>query len=225
MKSPAATAMVVLALLAAACSSDGEAATTVTSGVTTSAPQITTTTSPPPTTTTVFTPTTVAPDSEGTLPSGASLTQSSKLSTVGLGPVRVGMTVAEAEAAAGMKLPGEPDPAISPDCYFVEPESGIPGVGFMVNEGRIVRVDVYASGTVTTQSGARIGMTEQEIIALFPDRIEESFEYRVDGKALVFVPVDEVDRDFRVVFEVDGGFVTGMRGGILPAVQLNEGCL
>jgi len=224
MNSPATTATVVLALLAAACSSDGEAATTVTSGVTTSAPQTTTTTSPPPTTTTVFTPTTVAPDSEGTLPSGASLTQSSKLSTVGLGPVRVGMTVAEAEAAAGMKLPGEPDPAISPDCYFVEPESGIPGVGFMVNEGRIGRVDVYASGTVTTQSGARIGMTEQEIIALFPDRIEESFEYRVDGKALVFVPVDEVDRDFRVVFEVDGGFVTGMRGGILPAVQLNEGC-
>lgn len=217
--------MVVLALLAAACSSDGEAATTVTSGVTTSAPQITTTTSPPPTTTTVFTPTTVAPDSEGTLPPGSLLTQLSKLSTVGLGPVRVGMTVPEAEAAAGMKLPGEPDPAISPDCYFVEPESGIPGVGFMVNEGRIGRVDVYASGTVTTQSGARIGMTEQEIIALFSDRIEESFEYRVDGKALVFVPVDEVDRDFRVVFEVDGGFVTGMRGGILPAVQLNEGCL
>lgn len=217
------TAMLVaLTLLTAACSRGGDSDTTVLESTTTSArPE---TTSPPQTTTTLFTPTTLAPDSEGTVPPGAFLTQTSKLSTVGLGPVRVGMTVAEAEAAAGMMLIVEPDEFFGPDCYFVEPESGIPGVAFMVYEGRIGRVDVFGSGTVTTLSGARIGMTEQEIVALFPGQIEESFEYLVDGKALVFVPVDEADRDFRVVFEITNGVVRAMRGGILPAVQLNEGC-
>ena len=141
-----------------------------------------------------------------------------------MGPILVGMTVAEAEAAAGMSLVGGPDELFGPDCYYVEPESGIPGVAFMVYEGTIGRVEVHGLETVSTRSGARIGMTEEEIVALFPGQIEESLEYLVDGRALVFVPVDEVDRVYRVVFEVNGGVVTGMRGGILPAVQLNEGC-
>lgn len=218
MKNNATLMVVALAVLGAACSGDGGADATVlpTSTVIT---QTTQTTPPSQTTTTLFTPTTLAPDSEGTVPPGASLTQSSNISTVGMGPVLVGMTVAEAEAAAGMRLLGEPNS----DCYYVEPESGIPGVGFMVLDGRIGRVDVYASGTVATVSGARIGMTEGEIVALFPGQIEESFEY-FDGKALIFVPVDEVDREYRVVFEIQSGVVFGMRGGILPAVQLNEGC-
>ena len=217
MKRQTTAILVALAVLTAACSSNGEADTTVVD------PTTTTTTPPPQTTTTLFTPITLAPDSEGAVPLGASLTQSSNISTVGMGPVLVGMTVAEAEAAAGMRLIGEPDPDL-PDCYFVEPESGIPGVRFMVYEERIGRVDVYASGTVTTISGARIGMTEEEIRALFPGQIEEGFDFRADGRALVFVPIDEVDRDFRVVFEVEDGAVTGMRGGILPPVQLGEGC-
>jgi hypothetical protein len=219
---------VAAVLLLTACSRNGEADTTITAPTTTTtsvAPPTTQTTSPPPpTSTTIFTPATLAPDAEGVVPAGASLTQASKISTVGMGPVRVGMTVPEAEAAAGMRLVGELDPAISPDCYFVEPEAGIPGVAFMVHEGRISRVDVYASGTVTTLSGAHIGMTESQILALFPERIEDRLDYRVDGRALVFVPVDEADRNFRVVFEVDDGIVSGMRGGILPSVQFGEGC-
>lgn len=225
MRLSATAVLVGLAVLMAACSGESDSDTTAAS-TTTVTPQTTTTSPPPPTTTTLFTPITLAPNSEGTVPVGASLTQRSRISTVGMGPVLVGMTVAEAEAAAGMRLIGELDPDISPDCYFVRPESGIPGVQFMVYEGRIGRVDVFASGTVTTRSGARVGMTEQEILDLFPGRIEAGLDYRADGEALVYVPVDEVDQDYRVVFEINNeGVVTGMRGGILPAVQLGEGCV
>lgn len=214
---PAVAVLTAFALMTTACG--GSSATDTTLTVTTLA--VTTTTASTSTTSTTSTTTTTT---TSTIPV-PQLTVDSKLSTAGLGPVRTWMTVEEAITAAGLDLVGELDPTISPNCYYVTPDDEeLAGVMFMVFEGRVARVEVHAPSTIETPSGVKVGMTEQEILDKFGDRVQESTEFRVDGKALVYFPEDEDEADNRVVFEIDEGFVTAMRAGRVPAVQFGEGC-
>ena len=221
---------VAVLLVAAACGDSGtDTATTLSAAVaTTSAP----TTLPP----TLSAPTTLAPTTSTpttvtvtTLPPSSTTTVVDPISTSdfvtigGLGAVRVGMTMEEAEAAAGLELAGEPDVRINEGCYFISPV-GLDGVTFMVTDGTIARVDIV-SGPITTRSGAGIGSTEQEIKNLFGDQIVVSPHAYVEGHYLTFVPVDEGDDRYRVVFETDGREVTQYRAGRLPEVDYVEGCV
>ncbi len=198
----------VVGVLAAGCGDTADTTTTlapVTAAPTTAAPTTVPPTTLPPTTTTLAPP---------------ALGQNDVVTIGGLGEVRVGMTVEAASAAAGRALVGDPD--IDPDCYFVVPE-GLDGVLFMVTSGTIARVDIVEGG-ITTRSGAGIGSTEQEIKDLFPGQIEVAPHAYVEGNYLTFVPVDEGDDQFRVVFETDGEVVTSYRAGRIPEVEFIEGC-
>jgi len=153
------------------------------------------------------------------------LSATNTITTGGLGPVRVGMTVAEATKAAGLAIiaPTNSATLASPGCGFARPD-GLDGVGFMLVDGVIVRVDID-SGPIATASGAKIGSTEQEIKDLFPDLIEVTEHAYVEGgNYLTLVPTAENLKDVRVVFETDGQVVTSYRAGRTPAVEWVEGC-
>lgn len=214
--------VVALILVVAACSGDDSGATTTTTVAPTSS--TTTTAAPAPTSTTTSTTTTTLAVPVTLAPSDPFVT------TGGLGPIRVGMSVEEAEAAAGFALEGEPDPEISESCYHVTPpggQEGYEGVSFMVVDDVISRVEVRDASTVTTRSGAGIGVNTAALEAMFPGRLEEA-EVSAGGgvPGLQYVPVDEEDVQYRVVFLLDeSGTVTEYRAGILPAVAFFEGCV
>jgi hypothetical protein len=207
----------VLALVAAACGGDDSADTTVTT-----LPATTTTVAPATTTTTVA-PTTTS-STTTTLPPNPILNSSDTVTTGGLGPVRIGMNNQEANDAAGYGLQLQ---YVDDFCSYLMTEPVIDHVGFMMTDGIIRRVDVFPGSSITTRSGARIGMTEAQILTLFGDKIETSgHPYVAGGKYLTFVPVDEEDKNFRVIFETDAnGIVTSYRAGRLPEVGWIEGCL
>ena len=97
------------------------------------------TTTRAPVTTTMLTavPTTVTTSTTATTAvGGPALTSGSTLDLRGLGPVRVGMTPAEATAAAGVPIVVPPDAA---SCSYASVEGGPEGVLFMVVDGRIAR--------------------------------------------------------------------------------------
>ncbi|MBT8217627.1 MAG: hypothetical protein HKN74_08945 [Acidimicrobiia bacterium] len=207
-----------LALVAAACGGDDAADTTTT----TAAPTTTTTTAPATTTTTVP-PTTTT--SSTTFPVNPNIGTSDTVTTGGLGAIRIGMNPQEANIAAGFGL--TVDFFVDDTCYYLLPEPVLENVGFMVSNDTIARVDIFPGSNITTRSGARIGMTEAQIIDLFGDKIETSpHPYVTGGKYLTFVPVDEIDKNFRVIFETnEAGVVTSYRSGRLPEVGWIEGCL
>jgi len=207
---------IALALVAAACGGDDSAETTVTTGPTTA-----TTVAPASTSTTVAAATTT---SSSTLPVSPNLSSKDTVTTGGFGPIRIGMNPQEANIAAGYGLAVE---FIDDSCYYLLTEPVLDNVGFMVGNGTIARVDVLPGSGVTTRSGAKIGMTEAQIIGLFGDKIQtRQHPYVAGGKYLEFVPVDEVDKNFRVIFETDAtGIVTYYRAGRLPEVGWIEGCL
>ncbi|SVB14115.1 uncharacterized protein METZ01_LOCUS166969, partial [marine metagenome] len=124
------------------------------------------------TTTNAIVTETVAPEPLGTLApieglGVPTLDASSSVSTVGIDRVMFGMTLHDAQVAAGSQFT-----PITPvgHCFLVVPEAGQAGLTFWVVSGTVERVDVDTR-TITTRSGAGIGNTEERIRELFGERI------------------------------------------------------
>ena len=144
---------------------------------------------------------------------------SSTVSTVGLDEVDFGMTVSQAEAATNTTMI-----ACAPvsECYRVTPLDAPEGISFVVTAGTIERVDIVG-GPITTRSGVGIGSTQERIIELFGDKIET----RVNDDSsvdLVFVPQDDGDDQFRVVFTIRDGVVDSFRSGRVPQIDNLDPC-
>ena len=209
-------------------SEDLGAATTVTAPATTTAPAARGGESPP---TSAVTPTTRLPAT--TLPPPATtlperLSADSRLSLDGVGPVRVGMTLKEASAAAGVPIRLLDTPS-DPGCRYAAPDraSGTGDeLGFMVVDGRIVRVDVGIMGPdrIRTVSGVGKGSTEAEVQATYPGRIRvQPHPYTPNGRYLVYVPGDAGLRHLSMIFETVDGEVRSYRSGFAEQVSWKEG--
>lgn len=240
------TVCTVVLLLTAACSDDDGASaddpedrvriisttsSTVATSSTASGPSSTTDGSSSTTaggsSTSVSSSTSVAGDTTTTtedVPDVSNLSTADRISTVGLGPVFVGMTVAEASQAAASAF--EPDGEVRGPCtFYVATDFADVGVRWLVAFDRIAVVHVDQPGIVTL-SGVGVGSSAEEVRAAYGDLIEERpspFDPAVTE--LVLVPVDENDANQRVIFEVDGsGNVVAFHSGQRPEVSYSATC-
>jgi hypothetical protein len=149
------------------------------------------------------------------------LTATSKLAIDGIEPIRVGMTIREAEASARTRLLSQGDKL--GNCWYVTPQGGPRDIYFMVIDGQIARVDISGNSPITTVSGAKIGDSEDRIKSLYAVRITPH-EYVQGGHYLTFIPNDRSDQQYRMVFETDGKRVKLIRAGRLPEVEYVEAC-
>jgi hypothetical protein len=69
------------------------------------------------------------------------LTAASKVAINGIGPIRVGMTVQQAEASVRTRLLSEGSKL--ENCWYVKPQGGPRDISFMVIEGQIAAVTDY----------------------------------------------------------------------------------
>lgn len=165
-------------------------------------------------------------------PPSVRLSDESRLSLDGIGPVDVGMTLEQASAAAGTQIRFLPEGrAVNPECDYARGVNGPEGVAFMVVNGRIRRVDVgtYLPGMhpseVRTVSGIGLGSTEDEVKRTYPGRIRvEPHPYNPDGRYLVYTPNDPALSHLGMIFETDGQRVTSFRAGEADQVSWIEGC-
>ncbi len=165
------------------------------------------------------------------------LTEQSKLVIDGIGPIRVGMSVSEAETTARVKLVEKGGRAGGGGCYYLWPQKGPQYIGLMVigkensrinrTQDRIARVDIFKGSSISTLSGAKIGDTETRIKALYPGQIKvtpHQYTGPQGGHYLTYTPKDSGDKNYRIVFETLKGRVTQFRSGKLPEVAYVEGC-
>jgi hypothetical protein len=139
----------------------------------------------------------------------------------GIGPVRVGMMVAEARAALGAPLPVAD--SLEAHCYHVMIR-GAPGrVLAMIVDGHVARIEVRDT-LVATAGGARVGDTEARIDSLYAGQVAVEPHKYTDGHYLVVTPEAAADSANRLIFETDGERVTEYRAGRLPEVRWVEGC-
>lgn len=218
-------AMLAGALVVAGCGGgddddSGAGSTTVadTSGTGTEAADATTTTGPDDA---AATTTTAADDSSTTTSLGPpALDDGSTVSTVGLDEVTFGMSLADAQAAAGTVFIPE-GPAAR--CTVYIPEQAPAGVRFTVFDGAVERVDIL-EGSISTRSGIGIGSPVADVYARYGAQAQPAPREDGSGQDIVFVPQDETDAAFRVIFETDGAVVTSFRSGRIPLVLPSRPC-
>lgn len=159
------------------------------------------------------------------------LTNNSRLALDGIGPIQVGMTIAEAQAATGMRFTPGHSFGSTPDwqCSYFTPVNGPEGLRLMVINGEIVRVDVAGDSRIETLSGAGIGDSQRSVVSLYPGQIEISLHPYIgrpphNGRYLTYVPRDAADRAYSLIFETSRGEVRSFRSGFRDAVAAIEGC-
>jgi len=89
---------------------------------------------------------------------------------------------------------------------------------------QIVAVNVY-SGKITTKSGIGIDSLESQILKKYAANIQLLGSTTVDGdefRTLAFVPKDDTDKDYRIIFTIFDNKVHSFSAGQLPYVQ--ESC-
>ena len=185
----------------------------------------TSTTTTSTTTTTTTSTTTIDPSVIGTLPpieglGAPTLDRSSTVSTVGIDRVMFGMTVEEAQRAAGTRFT-----LVTPrdECFLATPDDAPTGITFWIVESTLERVDVDTPA-ITTRSGAGLGDSEARILELFGERIHTRPLADGSGNLLAYVPKDVSDRQFRVMFQTDGYRVVRLWSGRLPWAEWMAGC-
>ena len=138
----------------------------------------------------------------------------------GFGPVKVGMTLAQASKALGRRVTRgagyEGD-----GCYYASPESGYEGVAFMMSGPRVVRIDVR-SNRYATDRGARVGDSEARIKRLYRGEYKVSRHKYVDEGR--YIEVEAKGGRYLMIFETDGKRVTTYRVGRPEQVGYVEGC-
>ena len=139
----------------------------------------------------------------------------------GIGPLRVGMTLAEAARALG----GVSDTTkLERACDYVQPTAADLGVALMVEEGRVTRVDVRDSSRVATAAGIALGDSASRVRAAYPGARVLPHKYDEAGHYFVVIPGSPADTVHRLVIEELNGVVTALRGGAAPSVEYVEGC-
>ncbi len=150
-----------------------------------------------------------------------------RLSTLGYGPARFGMTLDEAARALGIELmvDGEVD---EPLCYYAKPipkpgGPAVDGLMVMVSEGRVVRFGVRARG-IETRSGLGVGDDEAEVLRVLRAQSVEVTPHKYVAPDGNYLTVWSNDRRAALRFETLNGKVTSFYAGQVPQVTYVEGC-
>ncbi len=144
----------------------------------------------------------------------------SKLTFRGLGPVRIGMTVREAQRVLRDRLLGLDEG--KPECHLVRPQLGPCGVTMMVVDNKIVRIDIENTRQLFTETGIAIGYSENRVLKAYSGRfVMEPHKYVNNGH---YIKIRSPAGGTSMVFETDGVRVTAFRVGRSPEVDLVEKC-
>ena len=141
------------------------------------------------------------------------------------GPVKIGMTAAEAGKALGVKLVSG-DPA-NAECYFVVPAKGNAEkeISFMLRNYRITRIDLpHDNSGYKTDKGIKIGDSEQKVRQAYGKALTVAQHHYGDKGDHYLTYWQDAKHRRGIRFETMGGKVVGIYGGD-KSIELVEGCL
>jgi hypothetical protein len=155
----------------------------------------------------------------------------SALTVEGLGPVKIGMTLAEVERALGTKLSmyylDDTDPNACGTGNRADGKNA--DVYYLLEDGKLARIEIVTldTGTPTvpairTAKGIGLGSTEAQVKAAYPGVKVEPHPYLEDAGH--YMVVKSADGKTGIIFETDTKTVIEFRAGAYPQVGYIEGC-
>ena len=139
----------------------------------------------------------------------------------GVGPVHVGMTLAQVRDALHGDIKEDDPRSGSEDCFYVQSKQH-PGTEFMILDGKLARTDVNETG-IFTPEGVQVGDSEANVRKVYGSRVKVSKHQYFDNGHYLTVPA--LDQRYGTRFETDNGKVTSYYAGLTSAIEYVEGCL
>lgn len=144
----------------------------------------------------------------------SALSRNARITTAGLGPVKIGMTERQVEKAAKRSVRREGGASTGCTTATFGRRSF-----FLFTGKRLARIYVGTS-RYATRSGIRVGDSEQQVLRTYPgDIVRTPHQYTPGGSYLKIV-----DGNRKVVFETDGSKVTQISTGRRPEIDYVEAC-
>jgi hypothetical protein len=138
----------------------------------------------------------------------------------GVGPLTIGMTLLQVNKTLHEKFTMPEDKADQP-CFYVKTTEH-PHIAFMIEDGRITRVDVDAPGIFTVKP-ILVGDCEATAIRAYGQRMEVGpHKYIDDGH---YLTIRSSNGRYGIRFETEEGKILSYYAGEFTAVQYVEGCL
>jgi hypothetical protein len=138
----------------------------------------------------------------------------------GVGPVKIGMSLSQLNVALHARF-ALPENKEDQGCFYVNPARRS-HIAFMIENRRLVRIDVDGSG-IATHEGVQVGDTE--------DRVRQAYgaELKVEPNAYTgpeghYLTIRSHSGPYGIRFETENGKVTTFYAGQYDAIQYIEGC-
>jgi hypothetical protein len=138
----------------------------------------------------------------------------------GVGPVKIGMTLSQLNTALHEKF-SIPESSDEQGCFFVNTPSH-PGILFMIENGRLVRVDVVKPG-VSTSEGIQVGDSEELAQKAYDTRLSVE-PHAYSSKEGHYLTVRSAKGRYGIRVETDKGKITVFYAGRFRAIHYIEGC-
>lgn len=138
----------------------------------------------------------------------------------GLGPVRFGMTLSQLSRVLGEELQAPADPE-DRGCFYVDTKR-FPEVWFMIEGGRLQRIDVRSTAVATSQ-GIRVGDSVEKVKRVYGPRLTDE-PHHYSGPEDRYLTV-KLNAKVGVRFETTGPIIGNFYVGGLSQIEYVEGCL
>jgi len=145
------------------------------------------------------------------------------LTPAGWGPVKIGMTRAQAEKALTIELEGEAFDNEGSCIDLYSSNERLAGLYFMFLDGKLSRISVVESGKVATPRGIHIGSTAGEVRSAYGDKLQaEPHHYEGSPAEYLTYWLKPKVRGVRFETDVNGKVQTIHAGN--DSIRLIEGC-
>jgi hypothetical protein len=105
-------------------------------------------------------------------------------------------------------------------CFYETPKTQ-PKLGFMIEDGRLSRIDVDKPG-VLTSTGIQVGDSEKHARQVYGARLKvEPQHYIVNGR---YLTAKSSDGRYGIRFATEDGKITSYYAGRYQSIQYIEGC-
>jgi hypothetical protein len=133
-----------------------------------------------------------------------------------VGPVKIGMSLPQLNMALHEKF-AMPQSKEDQGCFYVTATKH-PQLSFMIENSRLVRVDVGKSG-VATSEGVQVGDSEEHVKQVYGSPLKVEANHYTDGHYLTLR-----NGNYGIRFETEEGKVSTFYAGTFEAIQYIEGC-
>jgi len=138
----------------------------------------------------------------------------------GIGPIKIGMSLSQLNAVLHERFSKPTQEWESQECFYVKPRRH-PHIAFMIEDGRLTRIDVDGAG-ISTSTVVQVGDSESHALKIYGSKLKVEPAQYTEGH---YLTARSNDGHHGIRFETDQGKITMYYAGRYDAIQYVEGCL